>query len=355
MTAFLSLVFFAAIGGVIYPFRPFRKRRNALLILVATFILIGVVNQSPDAESKKGQVSGLDVAATASTAPEPDTPTSVRPPKQIAGSSGNHVPAAVVAAADASPKPGKAPSARTPEQDADAIRVSIDKGSWSVAAAQVRAYAGKYPENPVFMDEIEAHALEMVRPVPANQLEQNRDGYEMLAAIRPDTPGYKAKFGEYRGRIEAARLAPLKRLKHEEDQVEGITWYKHPNQPRYTNSRSTVFLYIGRQSEGASPWLRMKVQYAADDWLFVNRVVAWHDGVKDVLVSGDFERDNNTSIWEWMDVAPDISQVATVRSLATADKAILRFEGQQYHKDVTLSDADKRAILEVLEAFAVMP
>jgi hypothetical protein len=98
----------------------------------------------------------------------------------------------------------------------------------------------------------------------------------------------------------------------------------------------------------------LKVQYAASDWLFVNTVYAWHDGVKELLVAGQFERDNNSTIWEWQDVAPSDLQVTILESLANAKEAVLRFEGQQYRKDVTLSSADKKAIREVLTAYRAM-
>ena len=64
--------------------------------------------------------------------------------------------------------------------------------------------------------------------------------------------------------------------------------------------------------------------------------------------------DNNTTIWEWMDVTPDEYQIEVLRSLASAREAILRFEGSRYHRDVKLSAGDKKALREVLEAYEVM-
>lgn len=100
--------------------------------------------------------------------------------------------------------------------------------------------------------------------------------------------------------------------------------------------------------------MRMKVIHTASNWLFVRKVTAWHDGIKEPLVSGIFERDNNSDIWEWVDVNPDVYQLEVLRSLANARKAILRFEGDQYYRDVKLSSGDKKAIREVLLAYEVM-
>jgi hypothetical protein len=98
----------------------------------------------------------------------------------------------------------------------------------------------------------------------------------------------------------------------------------------------------------------MKVQYTSSDWLFVERVFAWYDGKKELLVNGPFERDNSTTIWEWMDVTPSDSQIRTLRALAEAKESILRFEGAQYRRDVTLEASDKNAIREVLLAYEAM-
>ncbi|MEJ6403494.1 hypothetical protein [Yoonia sp. 2307UL14-13] len=82
--------------------------------------------------------------------------------------------------------------------------------------------------------------------------------------------------------------------------------------------------------------------------------MAWHDGIREPLISGRFDRDNNTDIWEWRDVTPDSYQIEVMRSLANTDEAILRFEGSQYRRDVTLSEGDKQAVRDVLLAYAVM-
>ena len=206
--------------------------------------------------------------------------------------------------------------------------------------------------SPIAVD-LEEAALAIVRPLPVSELELNRDGYLLLATIRSDIAAYKDKADQYARRIEDGRTRAVSMLRQKVDKIEGVTYYKHPNEPKFLNSRSTAYLYIGRRGT-SQPWLRMKVQYTSHDWLFVENVYAWHDGFKELLISGPFERDNNTTIWEWRDVVPDGYQLEVLRSLATAKEAILRFEGMQYRRDVTLSAGDKKAILEVLAAYAVM-
>jgi hypothetical protein len=130
-----------------------------------------------------------------------------------------------------------------------------------------------------------------------------------------------------------------------------VTWARPVAQRyRYTSSRSTVYLYIAVKDQRT--WLRMKTQYAASDWLFVEKVVAFADGQTSTLTTDDFERDNDTRIWEWADETPTPSQLSVLSTLANAKDATLRFSGSTYYDDVRLSAADKKALRDVVRDFA---
>jgi len=251
----------------------------------------------------------------------------------------------------------KAAALRSLEADKSTVRSQIEMLNWSGAKTTITRISNSDADVGDFLDETETAALEIVKALPSSDmadLKSNQLGYEFLAALRPDNGGYAAKATDYATRIDKARKAAVAKLRRKEDKVEGVTFFQHPNQPKYLNSRSTAYLYIGRRGEQGRPWLRMKVQYTASDWLFVERVFAWHDGIKEELTSDTFNRDNNSTIWEWVDVTPDPYQIEVLESLANAKEAVLRFEGMQYRKDVTLSAADKQALRDVLLAYRVM-
>ncbi|MFN3722858.1 MAG: hypothetical protein ACK4VZ_07440 [Paracoccaceae bacterium] len=247
----------------------------------------------------------------------------------------------------------KADAAAKMDKELSFIRAKVDAFELHIARTNLASLNenGDVPE--AFRAEMEAKAK-----VYADSLAQ--DGpkvalaiYGLLAVIRPENAAYQKKADDHTQQIQKQAKAAIGRMKPKLDKVEGITWLRHPNQPKYTNSRSTAFLYIGTK-DGTRPWLRMQVQYAASDWLFVENVVAWVDGAKFPLISGPFERDHHSSIWEWRDVSPDAYHLTVLRSLAEGKEAILRFEGMQYKKDATLSSADKRAILETLAAYEAL-
>lgn len=427
LVVLLVLGFFGSVAGLIYPFRPFRTRRRALVSVVACLIALPLIAPSSD---KTGPAAAPAAVATAAVPAERDihvpsdaqaryvvydltrrddgmvevstrregksgTSYAVRlvqcaplrfaylaegetreglvriPAPEfsdlVAGSISDvisrhacdAVPAAqaVAQAAEAAAAPqdtAPAPLSRRDRKRIDDLRKAVSTAQWADARTGFEALAAEDRAGEDLRAELEAAALDFVRPLPASARQANLDGYLFLAAIRPENGTYGQKVDHYRAAIRSDRQQAVAKLRRKEDKVEGVTWFHHPGQPQYTNSRSTAYLYIGRRGGDGRPWLRMQVQYAASDWLFVNRVIAWHDGVKETLVSGRFERDHHSTIWEWMDVAPDGYQLEVLRSLATAREAILRYEGSQYKRDVTLSSGDKRAILDMIAAYEAM-
>lgn len=317
----VSLIFLVASLAVLYPFRPFRTRKRAALVMAASFALVLV------------------------SAPR-------EPATELADAAGA-APAPASAAAGQAAAPSEA-AARLSEEAVAAAGA----GQWGVARNRLDAVQ----RLGVATDDLTARmveaALAHIRPLPASDAEANRAGYAFLAVLQPDEPAHAAARDRYaetiRAEEEARRAALMERLRRHHDRIGGVTWITHVDAPRHTDSRSTVHLYMGQRDGNPRPWLRMKVQYAADRWLFVERVEAWHDGVREPLIGGRFERDHNHRIWEWLDVTPDARQIEVLHSLAHAREAVLRFHGRQYVRDVTLSAADKRALREMLAAHSAL-
>jgi len=433
MQSFLSfisvLMVFISIAGIIYPFKPFFKRKYAFLSFICFFVLVGVfANVAETVEVLK--IDSDPKASYYVTDTEILSEKLVEISTRREGSSGTSYAIRLVQCdplrfgyiadgdslnelvRDETPKMGALVSdsisdvisrhactkvealnreiakkaeeeksveaakaeekARAEEKiisDLQKIRTGIKDIQWEKATGIFLKLPSENVQVIQAANEFEPVILKMLGKVSSKKYSQNRDGYELLSALRPSNEVYQEKQAKYQGLFDKARKAQLadikvrlkkedkkalSRLKKTTDKIEGINFYQHPNQPRYTNSRSTVYLYIGRRIKPKHTWLQMKVQYASKDWLFVTKVTAWYDGQKQTLISGRFKRDNNSSIWEWVDVSPDSRQTGILYAMANAKKVILRFEGQQYRKDVTLSKRDKRAIREVLRAYTGM-
>lgn len=242
--------------------------------------------------------------------------------------------------------------------------------AWRTVLAQLERMEADGIRTEALRTTIEEVMLSRVQPLPASDIEGNLTGYRRLAVLRPDSQFYADRVAHYQSlreaaereealRIQRQRDAAIARLTVHEDPIDRITRYEHPNTPRYRNSRSTAYLTISHAGIGERPtsdriFLLLSVQYTSDRWLFVDEVTAYHNGISEPLVAGRFDRDYNSTIWEWTVVAPDEYQIEVLRSLASADDATLRFRGLQYYDDVVLSEGDRRALLEVLEAYEAM-
>lgn len=138
------------------------------------------------------------------------------------------------------------------------------------------------------------------------------------------------------------------------DKVANIFWRQHKNSPKYLNSRSTVYLYFGGTKERASN-LRMRWQYTAEDWLFVQDITIKADSKTfDIIPTkkNRIERDNkNGVVWEWLDSTVINDDVVMFKAMANSKETIIRFNGSKYYKDVVLSKKDKAAILEMLVSY----
>lgn len=147
--------------------------------------------------------------------------------------------------------------------------------------------------------------------------------------------------------IEAKRKVALGKMSKRFDAFQDITWYKSPTSTKYRNANA-FYLYFG-VSNGSPAGLRLVIQYYADDWLFINSAKVNVDGVIYSVESSEWERDNDSDIWEWIDVP--LSDRSLIQAIIKSKSAVIRFEGNQYYDTRTISPTQKRALRDVLDAY----
>jgi hypothetical protein len=145
----------------------------------------------------------------------------------------------------------------------------------------------------------------------------------------------------------ARRNRALASMSSKNDAFNNVVWYQDRSSPQYRNSNG-FYLYFG-VSEGIAQGLRLVVSYFADSWLFVNSARVNVDGTNYVLNADKWERDNNSSIWEWSDVVLDDRQM--IERIITSKKAVIRFDGSQYYDTRVISSTQKTALRQVLDAY----
>lgn len=154
---------------------------------------------------------------------------------------------------------------------------------------------------------------------------------------------------------EAVYRNALRSMKVSRDKFNGITFYEDRSTPYYANY-SAFYLYIGK-SEGGEPYLRFRARYSDDDWLFVSSASVNIDGdVSDLgFSSSDWERDNGSGdIWEWADVVPSDYQLGLIKDIISSRSSVIRYFGDKYRDDRTVTAAQKRGLQNVLNAYEAL-
>lgn len=135
------------------------------------------------------------------------------------------------------------------------------------------------------------------------------------------------------------------------DDIDNITFYTHKSNPRNVNSNSFM-LYIGQS--GNSVWLRLRISYSSNDWLFVKRYTLKADDLTRSLNPeyGEVKTDHDYSgIWEWYDTTCDDYLLSFIKQMSTSKVSKVRYHGSDYHHDKTLTNTEKKALEEIIELY----
>ncbi len=153
---------------------------------------------------------------------------------------------------------------------------------------------------------------------------------------------------------EARRMGAVNKLKKRYDDVSNITWYYNPYFTHYNNSNLTS-LYIGKQGY---PWLRLKMSYTGEDWIFFKNAYLSYSGNTFEIIFDEY-RDKETEnsggyVWEWIDVSVSESLLSFIkRAINDGSPIKMRLSGK-YTKTRVLSTKEVNALKDVLLAYDVL-
>lgn len=160
---------------------------------------------------------------------------------------------------------------------------------------------------------------------------------------------------------KAAAEQLLAGFKKEEDKVRGLKFYFPSAFPYYTDYWATdvrcfALPYLGQDS--SSTWLRFICNYTGDDWIFFKKLTFAIDDERYTKSFNYFDvtRDNAYGdVWEYVDV--DVSEgnyEEILQAIVDSTETIIRFEGDDYHYDLTVSAGDKEAIRQMLTVYQAL-
>lgn len=130
------------------------------------------------------------------------------------------------------------------------------------------------------------------------------------------------------------------------DEFKGVKFIQPKSAPKYTNYNG-FYVYFGIQNSSVNP-LRLRMQYRSDDWLFIKGCTFLIDGQTYELMTGNFERDNDSEIWEWYDEELNQSSALIVEKLLSCKSAKVRYQGSQYYDDRVITASQLKAIRQTV-------
>lgn len=190
--------------------------------------------------------------------------------------------------------------------------------------------------------------LQSLKIIKADDIDGNIKTYVELRKLTPENKEYLEKIKYYSDlknkKREEEISKVLSKMTKQHDDFTNTTWYQDKSSPIYLNS-NTFHLYFSKDN------LRLKIQYYANDWLFINKVIIKTDKEMHIL-SPEFKRDNEGGkIWEWADIYMDKNGIAMIQDIINSNSVNIRYEGSNYRKDITLSKKQIQALKDTLFAF----
>lgn len=241
-----------------------------------------------------------------------------------------------------------------PQQLPAGLLSAIEANDGAAAVGIVRAQGFRLDPSTNGRESVIKLILDYVRPIPSSNVIANKEAYEALALLEPQNAIFSEKAASYAQAEKEARLVVLSRLKRQVDDFNGLTFYTSRAEPEYADTRSYLLPYIA--TKGSLVTLRVELHYTSDSWLFVQRARLNVDGeqIDFNVPQSAWKRDNDSEIWEWVDVVVDSRMRELLEAVANSKKTIIRLDGQQYYDDFTVSERDKAAIREILLAEEVL-
>jgi len=152
---------------------------------------------------------------------------------------------------------------------------------------------------------------------------------------------------------EKRKADVLAKMRVKTDDIKKVSFYSDKTTPERADTNN-INLYIIKSLESDSKVLKLRIQYEGDNWLFIQKYTIKADDKILEIIPPEVERDNYANVWEWSDFAPSDEQINHLIAVVNSKEAKIRYEGPTYQKDRIITQAEKTAIKNVLEAYKAL-
>lgn len=163
----------------------------------------------------------------------------------------------------------------------------------------------------------------------------------------------KSKTNENVDSAKIKELMPYFKTEVDEFDVNHRKWITPNTAAKYANANS-IYFYFSTTGDKVGN-LRLKVQYYADDWLFIRKYIFNIDGFPIEFVPKEVKRDNDYGkIWEWSDDAMTPFESSLINSIRYCKAIKVKFVGDDYEKVRALSNKEIQSMKRAIELYYAM-
>ena len=189
---------------------------------------------------------------------------------------------------------------------------------------------------------------QLIKRHPASA--ETAEGKPLLEKIK----GIMASEKRKKELAEKRRLAnATKKLMSTYDKIEKIRWY-HDRATRNSYG-SRMYLYLGKEKDSL-PWLRFRLRYYGDSWLFIEKYIIQVDGKNYTYIPTETPKQeiaSGGSVWETIDVSLDKNIKKIIKAVIKSKSAVIRFQGKNI-SDHTISSREKQGMKEIIDAYEAL-
>jgi len=214
--------------------------------------------------------------------------------------------------------------------------------------------------------------LDIITQINKKNVRSDQDVYDLLQDLELGQSytikgyGVKEKKRELTWEKGEVKIKPVTNrdlifdtLKIEEDKVSGIKSYQHRGSAEFVNSNTDFYVRVLQHEQG-DVLLRLHIQYVANDWLFLEKIIVSAGNTRFTIPKegkfrlSDVNRDNSGGkIWEWITLPVSNAEKEMLEEMIKSEEVIVRFKGSQYFKDLKLTSEIQR-IRTVLTASKIL-
>ena len=140
------------------------------------------------------------------------------------------------------------------------------------------------------------------------------------------------------------------------DKIKKTYVLKEKTSPK-TIKQNAFYVYIN-ENNGENPDLFLTINYAACDWLYIQRYIIYTKHQKFIINKRYFEeiklnKDNGMK-WESFDRKVDKNELKILQTILKSEKVRIRFEGREFSDERNITPVEKRSIQRILNAYQLM-